>query len=205
MVCGLAAVFSACADDGQSASESLQASSVAQEVVSDAAGAEAGGQAATGRLVSINGNTLTVELLDMQDMGNEARPDMSDISGEGGPGGGQPPEDGSMPEGMEPGNMDGSMPGDAGGGPGGMDGSMPEGGMPEGEGSQRPDDGNFEGGGETTEIMVDDTTVITNSDGETLALEDLAEGDMLQMVLGEDGTIAVTITVMQMAGGEQAG
>lgn len=142
-----------------------------------------------GLFSSTNGDTINLELVDMRGMPGGG------IRGNGGPGQNSapaevPPESGSRPgsppEGMEP--PDGA--------------SFPEGERPEGE----IPGGSFETTGETREITVTgDTAIVLTGSDETLALADLADGDVLMITLDNDGTTAVSIHVMrQMRGAEGA-
>lgn len=161
--------------------------------------AQAGGQApqmpggganeVMGLFSSATADTLVIELVDTQGMMGGGAPDGSGMPEGGVPEGGPPegftPGDGSMPEGMEPPDS-ASLP-EGGGMPGG--GERPEGFAP---------GGGFEATGETMEIKVTGSTSITAMGGEdSLALSDLASGEVLRVALDEDGATAISIIVMR--------
>lgn len=130
----------------------------------------------TGRIASIDDNTITLSL-----MGGGEKPSEEVPNGNGGgekPGGEAPDGNGGVekPSSEAPnGNGNGEKPGG--------DMQMPE-------------------GGESQTITVIDTTVITDEDGNTISLSDLSEGTMVTVSLDEDGNaVSITITTMELSMG----
>ncbi|MGD9559552.1 MAG: hypothetical protein AB7V55_02980 [Oscillospiraceae bacterium] len=186
MALGMALALTACSGDSGGTSQ-------------PAARPEGMGQNANevmGLFASATEDTLSIEVIDMAGMmganRGEGAPDRSGM-----PEGMEPPDGASFPEGWQPGE---------GGPPEGMElpdgASFPQGGeRPEGF---APGSG-FETSGEMREISItDNTTVTVMGDNSSLALDDIEAGEMVRVVLNEDGTSAVSITVMRQTRGEQS-
>lgn len=151
----------------------------------DSSLAAPGENAITGILSSVNGDTLTIEIMDMQVMGEW-------------PKGGQMPDGSEMPSGGRPG--DGGLPQASDGAsfdpPESMpEGDFPQGGFPGGNGETPPTTG------ETKTILIDDATIFSSMDGGgDITLADLQPGALLSIELAEDGEAAAQINVMRTKG-----
>lgn len=142
-----------------------------------------------GQITSIEGNSITLNVMGSGRGGkNGSKGGMTPPDGEIPSGGETPtalPEGETPPESGQPANTD--PPNGGRGGKSGSNGDMtlPDGSMP------------AEGEQQILTITVTDSTVFTNKEtGETIALSDLAVGDILQVELAEDKTSALSITFM---------
>lgn len=161
-----------------------------------------------GEIASIDGDTITIDLYEVPEMGD---------SSQGGPGADGNAPTGEKPDGEAPTEMgteaptgeapDGKTPGGAPGGKGqGPDGNAPQGEKPDGNGPQGEKPGENGGtpgftlSGESMIINVTDTTVITSKDGDTettLTLDDLAEGDTVTFTVDGEDALSIMVTPAQ--------
>ncbi|WP_294856088.1 hypothetical protein [uncultured Oscillibacter sp.] len=188
LVCVTGLMAMALAGCGSSGGNSANPTSAASNSANTSESSESGGSQIIGQVQSISDKTVTLLLGTMEDggqgqAGGPAQPAGSSASGEPI----KPSDEGQAPSGSQP---SGQQPG------GQPDGKQPGGGQPGGGKT-------FVAGTETVFITIADDTAITveSISGETDGtIDDIKEGTVLDVVLGDNNTATSVIVKNIMAG-----